>query len=66
MRAMLATGQSVLVDFTDVHAATQNFLHALLFEPLRVGWAMGSRIYIVHAEPAVRSGLAFLERYALS
>jgi hypothetical protein len=66
MRAVLATGQSVLVDFSDVHVATQSFLHALLFQPLRVGWAMGSRIYVVRAEPAVRSGLAFLESYALS
>ncbi|MBI5495715.1 MAG: hypothetical protein HY904_11890 [Deltaproteobacteria bacterium] len=40
-------------------------LHALLFEPLRFAWAAQAPIHVINAEPAVKAGLDFLERYAL-
>lgn len=66
MRALLGGGRAIALDFSGVRIATQSFLHALLFHPIRVGWAMGARIYVIDAEPAVRSGLTYLESYALT
>jgi hypothetical protein len=40
-------------------------LHTLLFRSVRVAWAMGTKIYVEGASPAVRSGLDYLESYAL-
>jgi len=54
-----------VLDFTGIEIATQSFLHALLFHAVRVGWAMNARIHIRHASSAVRSGLDYLESYAL-
>jgi hypothetical protein len=44
---------------------TQSFLHALLYEPLRVAWALKTEIYVVNTRPAVRSNLELLQNYAL-
>ena len=66
MRNALSASQPIVVDFAGISIATQSFLHALLFHPVRVGWAMGARVYVVHAESAVRSGIAYLESYALT
>lgn len=65
LRASLSAGHAVGVDFTGIEIATQSFLHALLFHAVRVGWAMNARIYIRGASSAVRSGLDYLESYAL-
>jgi hypothetical protein len=63
--AALTAGTPVALDFSGVDIATQSFLHALLFQPVRVGWAVGVKMYVAHADPAVRSGLDYLESYAL-
>jgi hypothetical protein len=55
----------VALDFRDMGIATQSFLHALLFQAVRVGWAMGAPIHVIDASSAVRSGLDYLESYAL-
>ncbi len=55
----------VALDFRNIEICTQSFLHALLYAPLRLAWARQAPIYIVNAAPAVRSGLEFLESYAL-
>jgi hypothetical protein len=65
LRARLAAGEPVVVDFSGIEIATQSFLHALLFHAVRVGWAMSARIHVTHASSAVRSGLDYLESYAL-
>lgn len=65
LRATLSSGDAVVVDFTGIEIATQSFLHALLFHAVRVGWAMNAPIHVLHASSAVRSGLDYLESYAL-
>jgi hypothetical protein len=53
------------IDFTGLELCTQSWLHALLFEPVRLAWALHVPIYVVGERPAVREGLRFLESYAL-
>jgi hypothetical protein len=65
LRQILTSGRSVALDFAGVGIATQSVLHALLFHGIRVAWALGTRIYILRAAAAVRSGLDYLESYAL-
>jgi hypothetical protein len=65
IRAAIASSNPVAVDFQGIHVATQSFLHALLFHPVRVAWALGIPIYVFNDEPAVRGGLEYLESYAL-
>lgn len=55
----------VELDFARIELCTQSWLHALLFEPIRLAWALRVPIHIVNADPAVREGLRFLEAYAL-
>ncbi len=62
----LAAKQALKLDFTGIEIFTQSFTHAVLYEPLRVAWALKTPIWIVNAKPSVRSTLALLERYALS
>jgi hypothetical protein len=66
IRETLSAGKPIALDFSGIGIATQSFLHALLFKPVRVAWATGARIYVVRADPAVRSGLDYLESYALN
>lgn len=65
IRVAVSAGRPIVIDFGDVGIATQSFLHALLFQAVRVGWAMGATIHVVNASSAVRSGLDYLESYAL-
>ncbi len=55
----------VELDFEGLDLCTQSWLHALLFEPVRLAWALRVPIYVVGAMPAVKEGLRFLESYAL-
>ncbi len=66
MRPAILDGKLVLLDFSGVSICTQSFLHALLAEPLRLAWATRTTMHAVNALPAVRSGVEFLESYALS
>jgi len=65
LEAKLVARQPVALDFRTLEFCTQSFVHALLYEPLRLAWALRIPIYIVNARPAVRSTLSFLEQYAL-
>ena len=58
--------KSFALDFRALDVCTQSYLHALLFDMLRLAWARRVPIYIENASPAVRSGLEMLENYALS
>lgn len=55
----------VELDFRDIELCTQSWLHALLYESIRLAWARRVPIHVVNAAPAVREGLRFLEAYAL-
>ncbi|HEU4411788.1 MAG TPA: hypothetical protein VFS43_41490 [Polyangiaceae bacterium] len=65
IRPALLDGRPVELDFARLDLCTQSWLHALLFEPIRLAWAMRVPIHVVNADPAVREGLRFLEAYAL-
>ena len=58
--------EGFVLDFADVEVATQSWVHALLFEVLRVAWAKRTPIYIMNARPAVMSSLKLVENYALA
>jgi hypothetical protein len=65
IRPALVEGRRVELDFAGLDLCTQSWLHALLFEPIRLAWALRIPIHVINAEPAVREGLRFLEAYAL-
>lgn len=58
--------EPVVLDFSGMLILTQSYLHSLLFEPLRLAWALRTPIYVANVEPAVRSNLELLENYALA
>jgi hypothetical protein len=58
--------EAFVLDFADIEIATQSWVHALLFEVLRVAWARRTPIYVIHACPAVTSSLKLVENYALA
>jgi anti-sigma regulatory factor (Ser/Thr protein kinase) len=58
--------EPIVLDFSGLRILTQSYLHSLLFEPLRLAWALRTPIYVVNVEPAVRSNLELLENYALA
>ena len=57
--------QPLALDFRGQELFTQSDVHALLYEPLRVAWALRTPLYIVNAAPSVRKSLEFFESYAL-
>ncbi|MCP3143719.1 ATP-binding protein [Pyxidicoccus xibeiensis] len=61
----LVKRQSVALDFVGIPTCTQSYVHALLYEALRLAWARKTPIYILNAQPAVKSTLELLENYAL-
>ncbi|MBF5045874.1 sensor histidine kinase [Aggregicoccus sp. 17bor-14] len=58
--------EPVLLDFAGLDIVTQSYLHSLLYEPLRLAWALRTPIYVTNVAPAVRSTLDLLENYALA
>ena len=58
--------EPIVLDFAGLRILTQSYLHSLLFEPLRLAWALRIPIYVKNVEPAVRSNLELLENYALA
>lgn len=58
--------EPIVLDFRGLRILTQSYLHSLLFEPLRLAWALRIPIYVTNVEPAVRSNLELLENYALA
>lgn len=65
LRPVVFAGKSFALDFAGVDICTQSYLHALLYEVLRLAWATKTPIYVLNAKPAVKSGLELLENYAL-
>jgi hypothetical protein len=60
----LVQREPVALDFVNVKIITQSFAHALMFDALRFAWASQTPIYVVGAEPVVRSALAHVEMYS--
>lgn len=58
--------EPIVLDFNGLRILTQSYLHSLLFEPLRLAWALRTPIHVTNVEPAVRSNLELLENYALA
>jgi len=56
--------QPVALDFRHIDVCTQSFLHALLFEAVRISWAVQTPIYVENAAPGVRTGIALVDAYA--
>ena len=54
----------VALDFRGLDVCTQGFLHALLFEAVRLSWATRTPIYIENAAPGVQVGVRLVDNYA--
>ena len=65
LEPLILRKEAVVLDFLGVEIATQSYLHALLYDALRLAWAKQSFIYVVNASPSVRSGIELVEAYAL-
>ena len=65
LKPRIVREEAVAFDFEGIDVCTQSFLHSLLYQVLRLAWALGVPIYVVNTSPAVRSGLALVEGYAL-
>lgn len=65
IRPAVLENRLLVFDFAGIEVCTQSFLHALLYEAVRLAWAMRAPIYVIHADRPVRSGIEFLESYAL-
>ena len=57
--------QSVALDFRNLRACTQSYLHALLHESVRLAWARRVPLFVMNASPAVRAQLELVEAYSL-
>lgn len=66
IRPRLVAGDPIVLDFRGIDTITQSFLHALLYEPLRLAWALKVPIYADNATAPVQSGLRLVETYALA
>lgn len=62
----LAQRTAIALDFGGWTALTQSYAHSLLYEAVRLAWALKQPIYILNARPGVQSALRFLETYALA
>jgi hypothetical protein len=62
----LVQRKTIVLNFRGMEICTQSYLHALLFEPLRMAWALRIPIYVSNVQPGVRSNLELLENYALA
>lgn len=65
MTGCLFARRPIILDFDGVDVCTQSYLNSLLFESLRVAWALRLPMYVINARDAVRSGIELVERYAL-
>ncbi|MCP4504634.1 MAG: sensor histidine kinase [Deltaproteobacteria bacterium] len=66
LEKQLLQRQALQLNFRNLKVCTQSFLHALLYEPVRLAWALKVPVQILNATPAVKGGLRLLENYALA
>lgn len=62
----LVSKTPIVLNFANLEICTQSFIHALLFDPLRVSWALRVPIYVRNASDSIRDGIRLLESYALA
>jgi hypothetical protein len=62
----VAAGRPVTLDFINWQVFSQSYLHALLYLVIRMAWATKTTVYVVNAGSAVRSGIEWVEGYALA
>lgn len=62
----VSAGEPIALDFTNWTAFSQSYLHALLYLVVRFAWASRAPVYVVNAAPVVRSGIEWIESYALA
>jgi hypothetical protein len=60
----LASGELVLLDFAGVRAATQSFIHALMYKVFRDGKNIGSCLTIACADNATEQAIRAVSAYA--
>ncbi len=56
----------IVLNFSSIDLCTQSYAHALLYDALRIAWAMHVPIYIKQASEPVKDSLRLVEMYALS
>lgn len=56
--------EPVALDFRNVSVCTQSFLHALLYETIRISWAVQTPVFIENAAPGVIAGVRLVDNYA--
>jgi hypothetical protein len=61
----VSSGEAVALDFVNWSVFSQSYLHALLYVVVRVAWATKATVYVLNASPVVRSGIEWIESYAL-
>jgi hypothetical protein len=60
----LVRKRPVALSFVNVPVVTQSFVHALLYEALRVAWARQTPIFVTNAPSFVRSAVEYVQDYA--
>lgn len=61
---LLLQREPIELDFSNVSFCTQSFAHALLFEAVRVSWALKVPIFITNTTPVVRTVIELVDHYA--
>jgi len=61
----IQAGIPVVVNFEDLKICTQSFMHALLFNALRLAYNNQVRLFAINASPPVKDGIRLLEIYAI-
>lgn len=56
--------EHVALDFRNVSVCTQSFLHALLYETIRISWGVQTPVFIENAAPGVVAGVRLVDNYA--
>jgi hypothetical protein len=62
---LLSSAEAIALDFVNWSVFSQSYLHALLYLVIRVAWATKAPVYVMNASPVVRSGIEWIESYAL-
>ncbi|MEZ4250085.1 MAG: ATP-binding protein, partial [Polyangiales bacterium] len=64
LQPLLFARKPIALDFRNMRVCTQSFLHALLFEAIRLSWATQTPIYVEQASPGVETGIRLVDNYA--
>ncbi|WP_308603701.1 ATP-binding protein [uncultured Fibrobacter sp.] len=62
---LIEKGTKLCLDFSGFKITTQSFLHAILFNTLKLAYAKNVQIYAINLTPAVKDCILLLEWYTL-